>query len=61
VSRHPTYRTIDGREYVLCTHAEQQMKGMANDSLEVAADLAVKWFKSGDDGLACAIRGLKQT
>lgn len=57
---HPKYRTIAGREYVLVTHAEQQMLGMTNDSLEVAADIASKWFKSGDDGLAEAIRSLKQ-
>jgi hypothetical protein len=57
---HPTYRTINGREYVLVSHATSQMLGMTNDSLEVAADMAAKWFKSGDDGLAAAIRDLKQ-
>ena len=59
-SKHPTYRTINGREYVLVSHATTQMIGMTNDSLEVAADIASKWFKSGDDGLADAIRSLKQ-
>jgi hypothetical protein len=60
LSSHIAYRTIAGREYVLVTHATEQMKGMTNDSLEVAADIASKWFTTGDDGLAEAIRSLKQ-
>jgi hypothetical protein len=56
----PKYRTIDGVEYVTVSHARSQMIGMTNDSLEAAVDIASKWFKSGDDGLAAAIRGLKQ-
>lgn len=60
MANHPKYRTIEGREYVLVSHAREQMLGMTNDSLEAAADFASKWFKSGDDGLAAAIRSLKQ-
>ena len=57
---HPKYRTINGREYVLVSHVEANMKGMTNDSLDAAAEIASKWFKTGDDGLADAIRSLKQ-
>lgn len=60
MARHPKYRTINDREYVLASHAREQMLGMTNDSLDAAADIASKWFKTGDDGLAAAIRGLKQ-
>jgi len=56
----PKYRTFNGHEYVLASHAVANMKGMTNDSLEAAADIAAKWFKTGDDGLADAIKSLKQ-
>jgi hypothetical protein len=59
-AKHIAYRTIAGREYVLVSHAHKNMIGMTNDSLEAAADIASKWFKTGDDGLADAIRSLKQ-
>lgn len=55
---HPTYRTIDGREYVLVEHAEKHMSGMGDDALEAAARMTEQWGAS-TAGLADGIRGLK--
>jgi len=58
---HIAYRTIDGRQYVLVSHAEAEMDAALDDALEVAAKLAEQWLTTtGDRGLAAAIRSMKR-
>lgn len=58
--QHIKYRTINGREYMLVEYAVENMRAMAGDAIDVAAEMIANW--PADRSLADlteAIRGLK--
>lgn len=55
----PIYISVNGEQYVLCSHAEAQVSEMAKDVLDHVAEIVSK-YRVGNVDLAALILSLKE-